>query len=90
MIGRVTESRIFGSLTVRAAFVAACVASPVFTLLHHVQVGAACGIAGFAGLIAGMARESPNALRQPVSVIVFWLAVGVMAFLGVYVVAGRV
>jgi hypothetical protein len=86
----VTASRIFGSLTVRAAFVAACVASPVFTLLHDVQIVAACGIAGFAGLIAGLAGESPNALRQPVSAIVFWLAVGVMACLGVYVVAARV
>jgi hypothetical protein len=87
--GCVTASRILGSLTVRTAFVAACVASPVFTLLHDVQVGAACGIAGSAGLITGSARESPHALRQPVSALVFWLAVGVMAFLGVYVVAAR-
>jgi len=86
----VTASRILGSLSVRAAFVAACVAAPVFALLHDVQIGAACGLAGSAGLIAGLARESPDALRQPVSALVFWLAVGVMAFLAVCVVAARV
>lgn len=85
-----TRSTIRTPLLLRAAFVVACVASPVLTLVHDGRLGAACGIVGYGGLIALSARENPDDLREPVSATAFWLAVGVMAFLGAYVVSIRV
>ena len=69
--------------------VAACLASFVFTLLHESSIGAAFGIVGYVGLFVMSVREDREALRTPVPAVMFWAAVGVMAFLGAYVLSNR-
>jgi hypothetical protein len=77
------------STALRCAFIAVLVAALVLTLLHQGSVGASLEIVGYAGLFAIAAREEPAALRTKVPAATFWAAVGVMAFLGAYVLANR-
>jgi hypothetical protein len=85
-----SEPRRKASFALRCAFVAACLASFVFTVLHEGSIGASFGIVGYAGLFAISVREDPAALRTPVPAVAFWLAVGVMTFLGAYVLSNRI
>jgi hypothetical protein len=90
VLGSGPASKRRGSFPLRCVFVAACLGSFVFTLLHEPSIGAACGIVGYAGLFGMSAREDPEALRTPVPAVMFWAAVGVMAFLGAYVMSNRI
>jgi hypothetical protein len=73
----------------RAVCIAGCIASAAATLFHHGGLGAGFGIFGYGGLVAVAAREHPGEFRKQVSPFVFWIAFGVMTFLGAYVLANH-
>lgn len=83
------RTNLKASTALRCTFIAVLVAALVLTLLHQRSIGASLEIAGYAGLFAIAAREEPAALRAKVPAATFWAALGVMVFLGAYVLANR-